>query len=115
MVEIVKDAEAAKSWLLSNPNGMSDFDGKYGAGAASDILQGTYRTPEQSAEAQQADQESKGFWANVAEIPSALARGIIGAPTEATQTLVNANKQPVSNLDLLTDRSVAMRDRKSVV
>lgn len=113
MVEIVNDTEAAKSWLLSNPTGMSGFDEKYGAGAASDILQGTYRTPEQIAVAQQADQESKGFWANVAEIPSALARGIIGAPTEATQTLVNANKQPASNLDLLTDRSVAMRERQT--
>ena len=31
MVEIVNDTEAAKSWLLSNPNGMSGFDEKYGA------------------------------------------------------------------------------------
>jgi hypothetical protein len=119
MVETVNNPEEAKQWLLQNPQGVQAFDLKYGTGAASDILAGTYKTPEQiAADVAQAEQ-SGGFWngvgnvlsdigTGITELPSAIARGAIGANTEMAQTMTNANMQPSLSMDSGPLRSAAM-------
>ena len=91
MAEIINDVQAAKQYLVANPEAIDAFDMKYGQGSANAVLNGTYKTPDELAasiaarEAEQAQPE--GFLANAADIVQGVAAGAEAAINETAQTV----------------------------
>lgn len=115
MVEVITDIEAAQRSLLDGTISPYEFDQKYGRGSSNDVMKGTYKTPEQlEAVNQQLEQDQQGFfenlWDNVSEVPSAIVRGMIGAPTEMLETTANANSVTTDQADNLYEKTINYRN-----
>jgi hypothetical protein len=90
MVEIIEDVEAAKEYLLANPQAINSFDRQYGLGSAGAILNDNYKTPDQLAASiaeREAEQGPEGFVANAADIVTGIAAGAEDAFNETAQTV----------------------------
>lgn len=116
MVEIITDIEAAQKSLLEGTISPYEFDQKYGKGASNDVMKGTYKTPEQlEAVNQQLEQDQQGFFGNLidnlSEVPSAIVRGMVGAPTEMTETVANANSVTTEQADNLYQKTIDYRNQ----
>lgn len=120
MVQLITKPDEARQWLTENPDKIQAFDLMYGNGSGSSILDGTY-TPEgvgasmqqqqeQSASAAQPEDQTGVFGTilnNLAEIPSALAQGVLNAGVQAGNTMANMRGMSAEDAQSLRDSEQA--------
>ena len=80
MVEIVTDLEAAKQQLYDGTMSVYEFDQLYGQGAAQDVMQGTYRTPDEIAASEAEQQDDRNFIQRTGAVLADIGQGISMAP-----------------------------------
>ncbi len=85
MAEIITNTEAAKSWLQSNPNRLSEFDQTYGAGSAKAILNGTYGGAEKPVAEVVVNPDANNPDGYVKDIAKGIAQGGVEAGNEFIQ------------------------------
>ena len=81
MVDVIKDTEKARAWLLKNRDLVSDFDSRYGEGSALAVLKGTYQPPVTTPDVKPESDEDGMFKDVLKSIPA----GITNAVRETTQ------------------------------
>ena len=116
--KIIRDLEAAEDWLLSNQNSLGAFDAEYGQGSALAVLEGTYVVPPEpegpSMLGQAMDYVSNLSFDNVldgiGDTLQGIGRGIIAAPTELAETLINLNTMDTAKAGSIADNAIATRN-----
>jgi len=94
MVKTVTDLELAKKQLYDGTISVYEFDQMYGEGAANDIINGTYRTPEQIAAAEAEAQANQGMLQQASAVAGDVLQGIANGVEEA----INETAQTVNSV-----------------
>lgn len=101
MVETVTDLELAKRQLYDGTISVYDFDQIYGQGAANDVINGTYRTPEEIADAQTEQQDNRSMLEKAGAVAGDVLQGVVNGVEEA----INETAQTVNSVgENLEDR-----------
>lgn len=114
MVETVTDLELAKKQLYDGTISVYEFDQKYGQGAADSVISNTYRTPEQIAADNAAQEDNRSFIEKagevIADVFQGVARGPFGAAAETYETQVNATQMGTDEAQSLYDKTINYRN-----
>ena len=94
MVDTVTDLELAKKQLYDGTISVYDFDQLYGQGAADSVISGTYRTPDQIAAAQTAEQDNRTMLEKATAVAGDVFQGIANGVEEA----INETAQTVNSI-----------------
>jgi len=94
MVKTVTDLELAKKQLYDGTISVYEFDQMYGEGAANDIINGTYRTPDQIAAAEAETQANQGMLQQASAVAGDVLQGIANGVEEA----INETAQTVNSV-----------------
>tara|TARA_R100001510_G_C7654328_1_gene212969 strand:+ start:202 stop:4176 length:3975 start_codon:yes stop_codon:yes gene_type:complete len=124
-IQTIGDVDAARKWLLQNRDGITNFEEKYGEGSAVAVLRGTYEPPEEPEGPSILDQ-AMNFASNtfsaigdlsfedaldgIGDTLQGVGRGIISAPTELAETLINLNTMDTAKAGSIADNAVARRN-----